>query len=85
MKVKQLKKLLEKVDDDRIVILQNDSEGNGFSPLSDIDYKNVVYKAESTWSGEIGLEKLTPTLIKAGYTKDDLSTGEKALILIPVN
>ncbi len=34
------------------VILQKDAEGNGYSPLSDID-SNAVYIAESTWAGEV--------------------------------
>lgn len=84
MKVKELKKLLEKVDDNRIVILQKDGEGNGYSPLEGIsDEEN--YKADSTWSGEVGFEKLTPALKKAGYCEEDVLEGEPACILFPVN
>jgi len=85
MTVGKLKKLLEKVDDNRMVILQKDSEGNGYSPLSDICHDNVIYKPDSTWSGDIGLEKLTPALIKIGYSEDDVIKGRKAVVLIPVN
>lgn len=55
MKVKDLKKLLENEDDNAIVIIQKDSEGNGYSPL----YSTYTgyYEAENNWSGEISLEK----------------------------
>ena len=61
MKVKELKKLLEEVDDNRIIILQKDGEGNGFSPLEGLD-DEVAYRAECTWSGDIGYQKMTPEL-----------------------
>lgn len=41
--------LLSKPDVELVV--QKDSEGNGYSPLSGIDY-DVVYVAQNTWSGE---------------------------------
>lgn len=51
MKSHELAKwLLENPDVE--LILQKDSEGNGFSPLSGIDF-NVVYIPDSTWSGEV--------------------------------
>ena len=37
---------------DAVVILQKDSEGNGYSPLSGVDAESV-YKADSTYSGEV--------------------------------
>lgn len=42
-------------DQDAIVILQRDSEGNGFSPLRDDNDAALVeyYVAETTWSGEV--------------------------------
>lgn len=83
MKVKELIKLLNKVDPERIVILSKDGEGNGFSPLLDLEEKS--YLADSTWSGEIGIEKLTPELIAEGYTNEDVGKGEKALVFWPVN
>jgi len=35
MTVKELKKTLEEFEDDDIVIMSKDGEGNGFSPLAD--------------------------------------------------
>lgn len=87
MKVKELKKLLENVDDERIVILQKDGEGNGYSPLETID-DEVNYRPDSTWSGEIGFQKLTAELRKQGYSDGDIVSGdgaEPAIVLVPVN
>lgn len=86
MKVKELKKLLEGVDDERIVIMQKDGEGNGYSPLDNID-SNSVYIPDSSWSGEVKYEKLTPTLESFGYTEEDCDdgTGEPAVVLTPIN
>lgn len=85
MKVKELKKLLENVNDERIVVMSKDGEGNGFSPLYFLDDESR-YLADSTWSGEVGLEKLTPKLQNQGYGDEDvLEDGELALVLWPVN
>lgn len=84
MKVKQLKELLKNIDDERIVILQKDGEGNGYSPLYCIDDESV-YVADSTWSGDVRFPKLTPDLEKLGYSEEDCGDGEPALILVPVN
>ena len=84
MNVKELKKALEGVDDNRIVVMSKDGEGNSFSPLSDLD-ENHNYKADSTWSGEIGFAEMTEELKADGYSEGDLLDGEPALILWPVN
>ena len=84
MKVKELKKLLDSVDEDKIIILQKDGEGNGYSPLSNID-SNCVYEADSTYSGNVGIEFLTPELRKQGYSEEDMLVGESALVLYPIN
>ena len=47
----------------RNLILQKDGEGNGFSPLELVDDESV-YEADSTWSGEVKPEELTPELLK---------------------
>ena len=54
MKVKDLKKVLEDLPDDLLVIMSKDGEGNGFSPLSDIGV--YLYKENNSWSGEIDSE-----------------------------
>lgn len=50
--VKQLRAALTDVDDDFIVILSKDAEGNGFSPLDEVEGP-MTYEPDSTWSGEI--------------------------------
>ena len=83
MKVKDLIKLLQKEDQDRIVIMSKDGEGNNYSPLDEIS--TCSYRAETTWWGEVGLEELTDESIEQGYAEEDVVDGEKALCLWPVN
>lgn len=54
MKVKELIKLLKKVDQNFEVILSKDGEGNCYSPACDLI--EVDYAAENTWSGDIYTE-----------------------------
>lgn len=82
MTVGELRELLKNVDDNRIVILASDSEGNYFSPLADVS-DGMCYLQTTTWSGDIGLETLTESDIDAGYTEDDLVAGDAALVLYP--
>ena len=52
MKVKELIKELSELDPDSEVIMQSDSEGNGYSPLYCVD-GNAIYVPESTYSGAV--------------------------------
>lgn len=55
MKVKKLKKILEKIPDNFDIILSKDSEGNYFSPLcieTEYAYSIGYYIPETTWTGE---------------------------------
>lgn len=83
MTVKQLKNKLENLNDNDIVVMSKDAEGNGFSPLADLSEGS--YEADSTWSGEVGLRKLTPDLRKQGYSEEDLNNGVWCITLWPVN
>jgi len=83
MTVKELIFVLQGEDPDRLVVRSKDGEGNNFSPLADTE--TASYQADSTWSGEIGLEKLTPDLAKRGYTAEDVKDGVPALVLWPTN
>jgi len=85
MTVKELKKTLEKVDDNKIVILSSDEGGNNYSPLAEFN-DEMVYKPHSTYSGEVGYKKLTVKLKKEGYSDTDIiSDGVDCLILWPSN
>ena len=84
--VGELIKTLQAYDQDRIVILQKDAEGNSHSPFSD-EWPGS-YEASCTWAGEAGLEPedLTEEMRKQGYGEEDLlPDGIPALMLVPVN
>jgi len=87
MKVKELVNLLEKCDPEAEVIISRDEEGNGFSPLYEV-CDNQSYIPDNAYSGEIALRELTDELINAGYSEEDVYTGEgsvKAVVLWPTN
>jgi hypothetical protein len=48
--VKELIELLQELPPDCQVILSEDAEGNGFSPLE--GWNGGIYTPDSTWSGE---------------------------------
>lgn len=85
MKVKELIRKLQKEDPESVVVLQSDSEGNGYSPLADVD-SDAVYIPETTWSGKV---------YSMQWTADDACMEEsewrkiqkkkRCVILAPVN
>jgi len=82
MLVKELIELLQEQDQDSLVIMSKDGEGNRFSPFSDLgDY---LYTPDSTWSGSI----LNPE-DQDEYHEDDwsdmLANSQAAVCLWPVN
>ncbi len=77
MKVKELIELLKKEDQEREVIMSKDGEGNNFSPFADISRQ--TYEADSTWSGEIGVDELTDD------DEDEFIYDEKVIVLWPIN
>lgn len=83
MTVRELIEFLQTEDPRRLVIIAKDAEGNGHSPLS--SYWTGAYAADSTWSGEVGLEELTKEDKEAGYSEEDIIKGVPALILAPTN
>ena len=85
MKVKELIKLLKKEDQEKLVIMSSDGEGNSFSPLSDFGDADC-YLAECTWAGEMGYSKLTKKLRDEGYGNEDILVGGvPALVIYPTN
>lgn len=87
MKVKDLIKLLQGYDGESIVIMSQDEEGNGYSPLANISTCNdvTVYVANNSWSGEVGLAELTDELRDVGYGEDDVLDGVPCIVLWPTN
>ena len=81
MKIKQLKGILNKYDDNLEVVISSDGEGNSYDILRSIE-KGTFEKED--YDIRIGLEKLTPELAEQGYSEDDvLTNGSPCLILYP--
>ena len=84
MTVRELIDILQNEDPNRIVIMARDSEGNGYSPLR--NFWIGAYQPDSTYSGEVGMERLTKEDEDDGYTEEDvIEGGQPALILTPTN
>lgn len=87
MTVRELIELLSKCNPDDIVILSKDAEGNGFSPLSNIEEE--MYTPDTSYSGEISLRALTPELEERGFTEDEVGNSKNGAIncvtLYPTN
>ena len=88
MTIGDLKKQLEQYDDnDVVVVMSKDGEGNNFSPLSDIEEK--IYVPNSTWSGDVYPIEITKEMIDEGWEEDDDQhnnpEAKKAIVLWPVN
>ncbi len=86
MTTKELIAKLKKCPQDAVVVMSRDAEGNGYSPLADVD-PDCVYRAESTWHGEIW---------STGWSADDAcmdsdeweehkKTTPRAVVLEPTN
>lgn len=85
MKVKELMKLLSSFDPGAEIILQKDSEGNGYSPLSGADH-DAVYVADNTWSGDVYDTKWTADdacMEESEWKK--LMKRKRCVVLFPVN
>lgn len=81
MIVRDLIKLLEKEDPERLVVCQGDPEGNFFSELEDIE--SMAYDSRNN---EVGYEELTEELRNEGFDEADvMENGIPSLILIPQN
>lgn len=53
MNVGELRKAIEGVADDVIVVMSADSEGNDYSPLNEVSIGRYHYYPHSSWSGDI--------------------------------
>lgn len=70
MTVKKLKELLEQCNDDDVVVVSSDAEGNSYRKLSYV--ATDLYSYEGDYNVEIGLRQLTPSLEATGYSEEDL-------------
>lgn len=83
--VKTLKALISNLPDDMIVILQKDSEGNGYSPLHHVD-PDAFYVPENMRSGEAYSRTYSAVdccMEEAEHAA--LMNGPRCLVLAPVN
>ena len=76
MKVSELKKILENLDDDALVVSSSDSEGNSFSEVHTVEIG--VYDA-----GEFGYGELTDEMKEMGYTEEDIREGDPCVCIWP--
>jgi len=71
--VAELKRFLDTLNNDDLVIVARDSEGNSFSPLDVVE--RVYYRPETTYSGDCF----------AFEESDPLDGMEPAVVLWPIN
>jgi hypothetical protein len=85
MLVKDLMEVLQGLDPDTQIILQKDSEGNGYSPLW--CHGMGYYIADSTWSGDVYDEDWLPEDCCMDQDEWEEMHKENPLVLIlaPVN
>jgi len=77
MNVRELMEALSELPPDMLVVVSRDAEGNGFTPVHDIE--TAMYS-----KGEIGYSELTPELEEQGYCEDDImADGEPSVVLWP--
>ena len=85
MTVKELKEAIANLPDEMVVVLQKDSEGNGYSPLSDVD-PDAVYIPKTTWSGDTySMDWSADDADMTDEEWEELNSKPRALILCPVN
>jgi hypothetical protein len=87
MTVAELIEELKKLPPESEVILQKDSEGNGYSPLNAVD-GNAIYKPSRPWSGEVVSTEWSA--YDACYESEEeweafKSSNPRCCVLAPVN
>lgn len=85
MKIIDLKKIIEHLPDDMEIIIQKDSEGNGFSPLSEVD-DNCIYIPDSTLSGDVYSKEFSADdMLMSEERWEELKKKPSVCVLVPVN
>lgn len=86
MKVSELIAELQKMPQDAEVILQKDSEGNGYTPLLGADDECIYVPDDNTWSGIVYDTKWTSE--DADMDSDEwqkILAKPRCVVLFPVN
>lgn len=85
MNIKELKEVIANLPDEMEVILQKDSEGNGYSPLYCAD-PDSVYIPDSTWSGYVySMDWTAEDACMNDEEWEDIKSKPRSLVLCPVN
>jgi predicted Abi (CAAX) family protease len=85
MKIIDLKKIIEHLPDDMEIIIQKDSEGNDFSPLSEVD-DNCIYIPDSTWSGDVYSKEFSADdMLMSEDEWEEMKKKPSVCVLVPVN
>ena len=85
MRVSELMDRLAELPEDAEVIMQKDGEGNGYSPLYEVD-GNAIYVPKSTWSGDVYSTEWTAN--DADMDKDEwaqMLKKPRCVVLAPTN
>jgi hypothetical protein len=84
MNARELISILEKIDPDTRIILQKDSEGNGYSPLYAYD-NDAIYSPENAFEGDV--YRTYWSADDAGLSEETWNkvlTAPKCIVLIPL-
>jgi hypothetical protein len=85
MNVKELKEAIANLPDAMEVVLQKDSEGNGYSPLDGTD-PNAVYVPDNTWSGDVySMDWSADDACMSEEEWKEIKAKPRVLILYPIN
>ena len=85
MTVKDLIEALQSMPPDAQVILQKDGEGNGYSPLADVDGE-AVYVPDTTWMGDVYSTSWTASDAAMAQDEwDDILKQPRCVVLAPTN
>ena len=85
MRVDKLIALLKECPQDAEIIMQKDSEGNGYSPICGVD-RDCIYVADSSYPGTAYSATLTAD--EADLEQDEweeLLLGKRSIVLYPIN
>lgn len=84
MNIKELKFLIEDLPDDMEIIMQKDAEGNGYSPLSELD-TDVVHIPETPYSGYVYNTTSCMDYDMSEEEWKEILDKPRCLLFIPVN
>jgi hypothetical protein len=85
MNVRELSEKLKNLDPNMEVIIQKDSEGNGYSPLDGVD-ADTVYIAASSYSGDVyNMNWTAADACMPECAWEAVKSEPRALVLYPVN